>query len=680
MERHDRGGAKGGAAVVLRFNGVKPRLIVALLSAYMIAATAVAEVPARVLSPADEPIVKSALEAAAKGQWAQSRTFSAKLHDPVAKKLMRWLDYTRSDSAVNFSEIAAFLEANPTWPEISTLRRRAEESMPLSLTAAEVLAWFKKYEPVSSTGWTRYAEALVASGRADMGHAVIRETWIEGNFSQKDEKSFYNRHKKLLTREDHAQRLDRLIWAGRYDSARAMLPKVSPEYRQLAETRLMLMRMQGNVDKALTKIPASLQNDPGLNYERLRWRRRKGMVDGAISILRAPHDESKYPQKWWVERSALAREALEKGNISEAYRIASSHSLSDGAGFADAEWLSGWIALRFLNDTDVALRHFKALYAAVEMPVSRSRGAYWVARAEDARGDKEQALHWYELAAAHPTTYYGQLAHDVLHPGKGIDIPADPVADRDEVKAFEKHELVRAARMLGGAGKANDIRPFVLRLADMGETAGWRALAASLARSYGRPDLGIIVAKRVNRSGMLLIEDGYPIGDSWLRRGDAAKGRVELPLVLAVIRQESAFRPEAVSTAGAQGLMQLMPATAASVAKSLRLPYTAKKLVADPAFNLALGRAHLGDLIDDFSGSYVLALVAYNAGPSRARQWVKLYGHPSDKAVDAVDWIEMIPFSETRNYVQRVLENLRVYRKRLGETEVASTMASDLSR
>jgi soluble lytic murein transglycosylase len=600
-------------------------------------------------------------------------------NDSVSVKLQRWISYTQSDSA-SFGELSSFVTANPTWPEMDLLIRRAEESMPVSLPPAEVMDWFKVHTPTSTAGWTRYAEALFAQGLDQMARQVVRETWTDGNFPRNDEAAFFKKYSKFLTSADHAKRLDRLIWEGKYDQAQRMLPRVTAEYKQLADARIALAHSAGNVDSLLNKIPAAYQSDPGLVYERLRWRRRKNKIDEAIDVLAAPHSEERFPQKWWNERAALSREALEKGNISEAYRFASGHHLTDGSAYADAEWMAGWIALRFLHDYDVAFRHFSVLYAAVEFPVSKARGAYWLARTEDARGNKEQAKSWYETAAAFSTTYYGQLAGDAINPGKPLQIPSDPTVSDKEKAAFEKTDLVRAAHMLGKAGRIGEFRSFVTKLADNNESTSWRVMVAALARSYGRPDLGIMVAKRVNRTGTVLIQDGYPIAEQWLGKPPTQAARVEMPLVLSVIRQESAFRPEVVSPAGAHGLMQLLPTTAASVAKSLNLPFSPQKLTTDPAYNLALGRAHLGDLLDDFNGSYVLVLCAYNAGPSRARQWVRLYGHPADPSIDPVDWIEMIPFNETRNYVQRVLENLRVYRQRLASSEIASNAGRTINR
>ena len=532
---------------------VKTRILAALISILVATATPHSTGAAVLLAPADEQAAKAALDSADAGRWAQARSQAEKIKDPVTRKLIRWMDYTRSDSGVTFAEISAFIKENPTWPETSALLRRAEEAISSSsMNPEQILGWFQAHHPVSMIGWTRYADALLAAGRTEMGRTVLRETWIDGNMSAAEEKSFYDKYRKHLTQADHIARTDRLLWEGRSDQAKRMIFKLPADYRLLAETRLQLMRKEGNVDRAIAKVPDSLKNDQGLLYDRIRWRRRTGKIPGAVELLAAA-DSQKYPQKWWVERAALARESLERGNITDAYRLASQHGLKDGAAYADAEWLAGWIALRFLNDLDVAVQHFTALHASVEFPVSRARGAYWVGRAEDARGNSEKARHWYALAAANPTTYYGQLASDAIYPGKGIDIPVDPHPSDAEVKAFEAHELVKAVRILSIAGKSKFIRPFVLRLSDLNDTPTWGAMSALLARSYGNLDLGITVAKRLNRSGATLIQAGYPLGDPWVKPSEPKSAKVELPLVLAVIRQESSFRPEAVSSAGAQG-------------------------------------------------------------------------------------------------------------------------------
>jgi soluble lytic murein transglycosylase len=458
-----------------------------------------------------------------------------------------------------------------------------------------------------------------------------------------------------------------------------MLGKVDTEYRALAEARLRLRELGHGVDGAISKVPLASRNDPGLIYERLRWRRKMGRDLLAREILRTHPLDHENPELWWVERSILARSALAEGHVSEAYRIARDHALTEGAGFADAEWLAGWIALRFLGEPKVAFNHFTTLFAGVNYPVSRSRGAYWAARAAETDRRPDMAELWYGTAAQYPTTYYGQLAAIRLGIGSDMPLPPDPHPSSDEVALFANHELVRVTRMLTAFGQSDRLPPFLLQLGKLSDSAGWKALVADLAEGEGRPDLSVAIAKQAIKHGRPLIKNGYPsVAVPELEH--TLEQAVEVPLVLAMVRQESAFNFKAISRAGARGLMQVMPGTARDVASTLKLPYSRQRLTGDPDYNLKIGRSYLSTLLDTFDGSYVLAIAAYNAGPSRVKQWKLANGDPRGNVIDAVDWIESIPFAETRNYVQRTLENLQVYRTMLNGTKVASTLESDLTR
>lgn len=354
--------------------------------------------------------------------------------------------------------------------------------------------------------------------------------------------------------------------------------------------------------------------------------------------------------------------------------MAKSHKLQNGIGFLEGEWLAGWIALRFLKDTKIAYGHFTEFFRKARYPISLSRGAYWAGRAAEELKDAKHARFWYKTAAMYPITYYGQLAAAELKKDNAISIQPAPHLTELELVNFRSNELVRVVKVMAEAGLQDLMRSFIRKLNTMGETPGWRREVANLAKDSGRPDLAISTAKIAYRQGINLIEDGFPVLTA------RTKTNLELSLIHAVIRQESAFNIKAVSHAGARGLMQLMPGTAKRVAKSNSMPYVRRKLTEDMSYNLRLGAAYLGDLVKEFNGSYVLALSAYNAGPARARRWVKKYGDPRDLSVDAIDWVELIPFTETRNYVQRVMENLHVYRQRLNSIQLAFNPEGDLRR
>lgn len=630
---------------------------------------------AAALTPEDTLLAKAAFEAIDRERWNKARRLGVRIGDETTARIIRWMDLTRQGSRASFREIARFMDENPDWPDPALLRRRAEEAMDGKLPPHEVLAWFQARPPLSADGQVRFGAALLAGADEEKGRAVLRQAWIDGNFTKAREKQFYKRYRKLLTYDDHVKRLDRLLWEGRYWSSRRMLWKVKGGHRALGEARLLLRRMMGNVDRAIAKVPEKMKDDPGLVYERIRWRRRKGLDKSALDLLEKAPETHPYPEKWWTERVILARRALDKGDITTAYRLTREHGLENGAEFSQAEWLAGWIALSFLGDEEVAIGHFTTMFQAVKYPLSRSRGAYWIARAAAASGKAELSELWYRVAAGHPMAFYGQLAAANLEPESVLKLPPPPAIDAALEMAFNAHELTRAVLILGELGENDRLDPFIRHLASLRDEPGWRSLAASLAQDHGRADLGIWVAKRSSKDGHELVGAAYPA----LKPAPDAFA-VEIPLTLAVIRQESAFNPGAISPAGARGLMQLLPRTARKVAKKHGIPYSRRRLTQDPDYNMKLGRAHLGDLLGEFEGSYVLTLAAYNAGPSRARRWIRAYGDPRDSSMDVIDWIEMIPFYETRNYIQRILESLQVYRQRLAQTEVAMALESDLRR
>ena len=561
------------------------------------------------------------------------------------------------------------------------MRARAEETLDVRADAAAIVKWFGKEPPKTSVGKEKLAQALIRRGDEKRAREIIRRAWIDGTFAKDHEAGFYRKHRKYLTLADNRERLDRLLWEGSYWPSRRMLYRVDPTYRKLAEARIARRQKVGNVDRLVSLVPAELKGDPGLLFERLRWRRRAGL-DNAIDFLKELPQGVPNPDRWWDERAIITRRLLQKGFISEAYRVASEHQLTpkDAADHAEAEWLSGWIALRFLNDPDVAAAHFKKMYDAVSYPVSRSRGAYWAARAAEAAKRADEREKWLKEAAAHPTSYYGQLAMASLRPGEGLKLPPEASVPAELEKKFDALELVSVVRLLSAAGEQDRLRPFIVAVAAKEASVAWQSLTARLARLNARPDLAIRVTKDALNEHGILVVGGYPTLVPPRPPKGNASGKLSTPLVLSVIRQESAFDREAVSSAGARGLMQLMPATAKSISKSAGVRFSPYRLTSDPDYNLILGQTYLASMLVDFGGSLPLAIAAYNAGPHRVRQWIRDNGDPRQKDIDAIDWVEMIPFTETRNYVQRVLENLQVYRARLAGTEVALGLAEDLQK
>jgi len=615
----------------------------------------------------------AALEAARKARWGEAGRLAAASKDPLPAKVVDWLRLKAADSGAAFAEIAAFLEANPDWPEGGTLRTRAEQAIDKTVPAAVRLAWFDRYPPLSVEGRVAHAEALRATGRAEEAREALRATWVEGRFDRHGERAFLLNYRKLLTPEDHRARLDRLLWNRQYSAARRLLRRVDKGHQALAQARIELGRMGGGVDWAVAQVPKALLNDPGLVYERLRWRVRKDLDDRARELLERPPAGLGRPDLWWRQREILARRLLEDGDAEGAYRLVAGHGQQPGSvAYAEAEWLAGWLALRFLGRAEDALAHFTDMQAAVRQPISLARAAYWTAQAATALQRAGVARTFYARAARHGATFYGQLAVGHLEPHLRPEVPEPPVVERAALEAFAGRELVRAARILADVGRDDLADSFLRALLEKADSRSDHLLVAILAQELERPDLAIRTAKRAVAGDAVFLEQGYPT--------DAAGVELlpERALVLAVIRQESAFDAAAVSRAGARGLMQLMPRTAQRVARSARLPFSRHRLTADPAYNVRLGSAYLNQMLERFRGSYPLALAAYNAGPYRVDRWLEAFGDPRAYEIDIVDWIELIPFGETRNYVQRVMEAVDIYRRRLVGTQVALTILEDL--
>jgi soluble lytic murein transglycosylase len=614
----------------------------------------------------------AAITAARVGDWNQAYGQAGQSGDPLTQKIVRWLDYTRSNPGGRFPEIAGFLEENPDWPLHKTLKRRAEDAMASESddTAAD---WLKRHPPVSGAGKARAAEIMINRGNVSAGAAALRAAWAEGDFTLAQERGLLVRFSTTLRPEDHQGRFDRLMWDGQPDAARRMLALLPADYRAVAEARLALAGNAANLDAVLGRVPAQLRLDPGLAFEEARWRRKKDDYEAAARLLLAHDDTPVRPALWWSERLLVARRLLAAGNSDTAYRIVH-HRTSDDTAAAEAEFLCGYIALRYRKDPSLAFDHFAHILAQVTNPYAKARADYWGGRAAQAAGKPDLAAKWYAAGAEHMATFYGQLAAHQL----GRDAPPHPVPEpRPDSAAqarFAALELVRAAQLFFAAGDRDHAKAFLMQLADGAKTPLDFAMLASLAESHGRVDQAIAVARRAIDAGMPLMVHGYPV--TALPDG----GIAERPLLLAIVRQESAFAPEAMSPVGARGLMQLMPGTAAGVAKKLQLPYSLDRLTTDGLYNVTLGRSYVETLMEDFGGSYALAIAGYNAGPGRVRQWLRDFGDPRGQDITMVDWIEMIPFTETRLYVQRVLENLQIYRGQSGPSATAFSLASDLAR
>ena len=625
------------------------------------------------LTKSDKTAYKLAFGDAGKGRWSLADRRIKNVQEKLPEKALLWMRIIDLREKVPLDQITAFIAAHPHWPQQAKLRRRAEEAMTDKTPISYILNWFANHRPTTGLGSFHFVRTLLAEKRLAEATQIARYAWINIDMGYRVENNFRKRFRKLFRTEDHIARLDRLLWNRRISSARRHLRRMSRDYQWLGLARIALMRREPGVDYAVSKVPPRLQSDPGLVYERIRWRRKKRLYERSIDMLNLAGEPRTNPEKWWIERRILTRWLLRKGQPTEAYALAKEHRQTGGLGLAEGEWLAGWIALRSLNRYVDAFKHFKRMFDNVSYPVSKARAAYWAGRAAETDGKVDISQEWYAVAAAHVTSFYGQLAATKLPPEFQPIFPPEPKPDEATVQVFESLELVRLLNMMSAIGLSDEIDPFVRQLARSAKSTNDWTLLADLARNHRRDDLAIHVAKKALRDGVVLSRLGYPnLRLAWKKKPGPA-------FVNAVVRQESAFDPRAISHAGARGLMQLMPKTASRVARRLSIPYSRARLTADPTYNIRIGRAYLLQLLEDYEGSSILALSAYNAGPSRVRRWLKSFGDPNRSVEDAVDWIESIPFYETRNYVQRVLENFYVYRDRHDSKDLSLSPATSFT-
>jgi soluble lytic murein transglycosylase len=624
--------------------------------------------PALALNPKDREVVGQAFAAADRGDWQRAFLLVKGVTDPLPAMTLRWLRMLDPHQPNDFATIANFLLSHPDWPWPEELQIVAEGTITDPADHDLIRRFFADRAPLTTRGLIRYAEALFRIHQDEPAKAMIRRAWVDGDFSPREEQKFYDKYHRLLTTQDEIDRLDNLLWDARRRSANRMLARVPEGYRELAIARLRLQRHQSGIDRAIQAVPASLRDDPGLTFDRLRWRRERHHPADVIELLLNPPSELDRPSRWWFERELQIRQALRARNFDLAYQLASRHGQLEGDDFVAAEWLTGWLALRFKHEPDTALRDFEHLYEGATAPGDLARAAYWAGRAAAALGDETVATTWYRRAAVHHIAYYGQLAAEELGPAYR-PAPPPPAADAGLRASFESKELVRVARMLMEVGAKDDLLPFLARLADLASSPAEVGLVGELAASSGRPDLVAQVGRLAAYDGQVNDATAFPIPDVE-RLVRPPEGEPEAALLLGIARQESVFNSWGTSDEGAQGVLQLMPHTAYLMARSLGLHYNRGLLTGNPDYNIQLGSHYLKTLLDRYREP-ALAIAAYNAGPSRVDEWLRLHGDPRHGDRYAlIDWIELIPFAETRNYVQRVLEGRNMYRWRLAQPAV----------
>jgi soluble lytic murein transglycosylase len=611
---------------------------------------------------ADLAAVKDAIDLARKAKTSEATAVQKAIGDPAARKLVEWFILRHPEVDANFSRYAAFIADNPDWPSMGLMRKRAEARLWQERSDAATIRNFVGDQPTSAKGRFALARVLLAEGDRDGAGSLVRQSWRLDELSERSEADAFELFRDLLTREDHRARMDKRIGAKDLSGARRAAQRLGSD-----ELSIVKACAAGNADEALdalNAVPTDARSDLGYTLCRIRWMVRHDRIDDAISLMLAAAPETMALQdtdEWWRERRSLARKLLDQGKFEAAYQVVRDAALpADEYYRADFHFTCGWIALRYRNDPATARAHFAHIDEGSANPIVLARANYWRARVAEAVGEKDAMRDGYEAAARYPTAYYGQLARARL----GLDrielrVPAPASSADDEALADDR---VRAAGMLYALGERDVLLKFVADLAEHGGDATVLVALGELTGRHNDARAMLQIGKLALARGLAL--DNYAFPAIGIPQHSPVGPEIERSVIYSVARTESAFDQRDKSSANAVGLMQVTPEAGRDTAKRFGVAYDWDRMVNDPAYNTQMGAAELSALLKEYAGSHIMTFAGYNAGRGRVRDWVKMYGDPRDPNVDAIDWVERIPFSETRNYVQRVIENLQVYRVR----------------
>lgn len=625
------------------------------------AAAPSASAEASPLSP-DLEAAKNAIELARKAKTSDATGVQKTIADPVARKLVEWFILRHPDSDANFSRYAAFIADSPGWPSMGLMRKRAEARLWQEHSGTATLRDFVGHQPASAKGRFALARVLLAEGNRDDAGRLVRQAWRSDELSERSEAEAFELFRDLLTREDHRARMDKRIGARDLSGAKRAAQHLGSD-----ELSIVKACAAGNTDEALdllNDVAAEARSDLGYTLCRIRWMAHHDRIDEATRLMQAAAPETMALQdtdEWWRERRFLARKLLDQGKFEAAYQVVRDAAMPAGEHYrADFHFMCGWIALRYLKDPATARAHFAHIDDGSANPIVLARANYWRARVAEAIGDKDAMRAGYKAAAGYPTAYYGQLARARL----GLDRmelrapvavnPADDVAPVDE--------RVRAANMLYELGERDVVVYFVADLAEESTDVELLVALAELTNRRNDARAMLQIGKLALARGLPL--DAYAFPTIGIPKASPIGPEIERSVIYSVARTESAFNQRDRSSANAVGLMQVTPEAGRDTARQFGVTYDWDRMISDPVYNTQMGAAELSALLNEYAGSHIMAFAGYNAGRGRVRDWVKLYGDPRNPDVDAIDWVERIPFSETRNYVQRVIENLQVYRVR----------------
>jgi peptidoglycan lytic transglycosylase len=614
-------------------------------------------------SPLDLSAIKQALELVHKGRGDEAASVESTITDPVGRKLAEWAILRGENTDLDFARYAAFISANPSWPSIVSLRRRAESALwQKESDSRAVIEFFKSEPPRTAKGRFVLARALLVQGDRKGAQAVLREAWRKDSFSADTEEQARQLLGELITAADDKARMDARFDLEDDDAGLRAARHLGPVEAAIAKARAAVINKSSKAKAALDEVPAEGKRDPGYIFARVQWLRRSDKIpEAARLMLSAPHDPDQLGDvdQWWIERRLIARKLLDLGDMKSAYAIANTTATPINENYrSEQHFTAGWIALRFLREPSVALGHFARIAAdGVTNPMTLARAYYWQGRAAEALGHERDARGFYEVAARYSTAYYGQLARARL----GIESvalrpPPEPSADHYRL------EVARIFEILYALDERDMVASMAADLGDKSTDVAALTALGEIATRHNDARSALLIGKPALSHGLPLEHYAFP--NFGIPDYQQIGPQVERSVVYSIVRQESAFNSRVVSSANAIGLMQVTPAAGRDTAKRFNVSFDQHRLMADVAYNAQIGTAELGNDIASWRGSYILAFVAYNAGPRRAKEWIEQYGDPRNPKVDPVDWIERIPISETRNYVQRIIENMQVYRAR----------------
>ena len=615
-------------------------------------------------SKKDFSLAKKAISEMKKSNWTGALKTAKKAKDKSIYNFIQWRHLLKKGNQASYYDYKLFIDKNEDYPRMGRVKYLSEHKLSTNkISPKKIIESFSTSEPLSGFGKMILGESFILTGNNAKGIKLIKDGWIEAELTKSELKFYRKKYKKYLNADDYIKRADYLAWNNKYWDLKRLLRYLPKDYELLYNARQLLMSKSYGVDNAISKVPTKFKNDAGLNYDRLKWRRKRGRVDSSVEILTKIKNTKDYlvrPDKWWIEREIISRSLIYKKKYELAYKISSKHGMDEGPEFAAAEWMSGWIALSFLDDPLLAKNHFEKFYNNVGYPISTARGAYWLGKTYKKLNNNELSTKWFKEASKYLTTFYGQLAFMELNPNNLFELSKDIKIKKEYRDYFFNKDIVKVIYLLDELDEDKYSKHMLRFLANDNIEKGSEILAAELATNIERFDFAIQISKIASYEKRFHNKYNYPI----ISTPKYINGRKipESAFILSIIRQESEFDLSANSHAGAKGLMQLMPYTAKLVAKQAKLPYSKSRLTTDPEYNINLGSHYIAGLILEYDGAYPFAIAAYNAGPKRVRYWKKLNKNPQKNQIDYVDWIELIKFKETRNYVQRVLENYNVYR------------------